>query len=435
MINAIVACDYYTGGIGYENGLPWRLKSDLEFFKQMTTGASVIMGYNTMLSLPNPLPNRTNFVMVKDGSVALPEGFVAILIDQAKDLLSIFENSSEQDMWVIGGGRTYQFFEDMIERWYIVNVKSTDSKFDTYFRVNTVDNFVNDFEETERVKGIVPQPETEFPKYSRKVLKRIPKTIEMDLSFNNTNDFLERAYKNHVESFNSIFGELVNKVVSENMTSHKYHDTKHLVGSALLAFVISAESECRAAMQFGLTGLGGTKFMSVVRPHSEQTVRLTIAMLFHDFCYLGDKDDQINLSYSKGRFRGFYSENKIIFNRIAEATNWKTKNVIKSIEKCIEHTLYDFDNPYPEVNGCTLDDIMDFTFIRDIDQLYASVYFNKEMFDKLYHDIGMRFDFSREEFIQRNIEYYKNLMFYTTVIEGIFNDITSTVIKEHKNLI
>ena len=72
MINAIVACDYYTGGIGYENGLPWRLKSDLEFFKKMTTGASVIMGYNTMLSLPNPLPNRTNFVIVKDGPVAFP---------------------------------------------------------------------------------------------------------------------------------------------------------------------------------------------------------------------------------------------------------------------------------------------------------------------------------------------------------------------------
>lgn len=63
-------------GIGYKNGLPWKIKEDMDWFKKITTqtypeypdGNSVIMGRNTWDSLPEkfkPLPDRYNYVLTR----------------------------------------------------------------------------------------------------------------------------------------------------------------------------------------------------------------------------------------------------------------------------------------------------------------------------------------------------------------------------------
>ena len=53
--------------IGVSGQLPWRLKSDLMFFKQVTLGSPIIMGRKTWESLPRrPLPDRENIVMTRD---------------------------------------------------------------------------------------------------------------------------------------------------------------------------------------------------------------------------------------------------------------------------------------------------------------------------------------------------------------------------------
>ena len=49
--------------IGNNNGLPWRLSSDLAHFKQVTMGKPVIMGRKTWESLGRPLPGRPNIVV------------------------------------------------------------------------------------------------------------------------------------------------------------------------------------------------------------------------------------------------------------------------------------------------------------------------------------------------------------------------------------
>lgn len=63
----IVACDP-TGGIGYNNKLPWsKIEGDLPRFKSLTEDKIVVMGRNTWESLPKkPLPNRTNFVVTSN---------------------------------------------------------------------------------------------------------------------------------------------------------------------------------------------------------------------------------------------------------------------------------------------------------------------------------------------------------------------------------
>jgi dihydrofolate reductase len=62
MISLIFAMDQ-NRLIGRENGLPWYLPADLKYFKQVTSGKTVIMGRKTYESIGKPLSNRTNFVL------------------------------------------------------------------------------------------------------------------------------------------------------------------------------------------------------------------------------------------------------------------------------------------------------------------------------------------------------------------------------------
>jgi dihydrofolate reductase len=66
---ALVVARARNGVIGKDGALPWRLKSDMAWFKASTMGKPVIMGRKTWDSLPlKPLPGRTNIVLSRDGS-------------------------------------------------------------------------------------------------------------------------------------------------------------------------------------------------------------------------------------------------------------------------------------------------------------------------------------------------------------------------------
>ena len=51
--------------IGVDGKIPWHLPEDFKWFKKITTGGIVLMGRKTFLSLPKPLPNRTNVVFTR----------------------------------------------------------------------------------------------------------------------------------------------------------------------------------------------------------------------------------------------------------------------------------------------------------------------------------------------------------------------------------
>jgi len=52
--------------IGKDNGLPWRLPSDLAHFKRVTMGKPIIMGRKTWESIGRPLPGRENIVITRN---------------------------------------------------------------------------------------------------------------------------------------------------------------------------------------------------------------------------------------------------------------------------------------------------------------------------------------------------------------------------------
>jgi len=70
VIEAIVAVDQGFG-LAKNGQIPWKSKTDMNFFKATTTNNIIVMGSKTLLSLRNalPLPNRLNIVLTREPSL------------------------------------------------------------------------------------------------------------------------------------------------------------------------------------------------------------------------------------------------------------------------------------------------------------------------------------------------------------------------------
>ena len=128
MLSIIVAMDP-NRLIGCGNDLPWHYPEDLQYFKKVTIGKSVLMGYNTYMSIFNrlkkALPGRTNYVLTS--KKALPgEGIIV------KDLTEFLENKKTEEVFIIGGKSVYEQFINLVGRLYITWIHKTYSG-DTFF--------------------------------------------------------------------------------------------------------------------------------------------------------------------------------------------------------------------------------------------------------------------------------------------------------------
>jgi dihydrofolate reductase len=107
--------------IGKNNYLLFHLPSDLKRFKEITTGHTLIMGRNTLLSLPNwPLPNRRHIVITDNPADDFPGCETVFSIEQAVDKVQ-----NEKEAFVIGGGMVYRQFYPLAGRLYLTLVHQT----------------------------------------------------------------------------------------------------------------------------------------------------------------------------------------------------------------------------------------------------------------------------------------------------------------------
>lgn len=118
-MNIIVNVDN-KWGIGKNNNLLFHIKQDLQFFKENTLGKVVVMGYNTLLSLPNskPLKNRTNIVLCADGI----EGEGYIMVDTVDKLLNELKKYNSEDIYIIGGASVYKLMLPYCDRCIVTKV-------------------------------------------------------------------------------------------------------------------------------------------------------------------------------------------------------------------------------------------------------------------------------------------------------------------------
>ena len=99
MLTMIFACDM-NNAIGKNGDLPWRQSTDLQHFKQITLGGTIVMGRKTWESLPGKLPDREHLVMTRSNR----DDVDTITYEEVLYL------SKEQEIFIIGGGEIYNLF-------------------------------------------------------------------------------------------------------------------------------------------------------------------------------------------------------------------------------------------------------------------------------------------------------------------------------------
>nr|WP_314447461.1 dihydrofolate reductase [uncultured Lachnoanaerobaculum sp.] len=109
-MNIIVAVDK-KWGIGNKGKLLVSIPRDKKLFREETTGKVIIMGHNTLLSLPGaqPLAGRENIVLSRDKSLSIKGATVLNSVDACMDYLRK-NNIKDSDVFVIGGESVYNDF-------------------------------------------------------------------------------------------------------------------------------------------------------------------------------------------------------------------------------------------------------------------------------------------------------------------------------------
>ena len=114
--------------IGVNNTLPWHLPADLKYFKNLTTGHSIVMGRNTFESIGKPLPNRENIVFTRVKDFTIPGVIVKNTLEQ------VFEYcKNKQEVFVIGGDTIYKQTLAMADTIYLTRVHTTIEQGDAFF--------------------------------------------------------------------------------------------------------------------------------------------------------------------------------------------------------------------------------------------------------------------------------------------------------------
>jgi dihydrofolate reductase len=130
---SLIVAKSLNGVIGLNGNLPWRLSSDLKFFKSTTLGKPVLMGRVTWESLPFPLPGRPNLVLTNNKNY-LAEG--AEIFNSADKMIArgyeLAGQMNVDEVMLIGGAKLYASQMEYCDRLYVSEVNAT-IEGDVYF--------------------------------------------------------------------------------------------------------------------------------------------------------------------------------------------------------------------------------------------------------------------------------------------------------------
>jgi len=116
--------------IGRNNQMPWKISSDLQFFKKVTMGYPVIMGRKTWESIGRPLPGRRNIVVSRNPHLELTGAEVAGSLDAALNSLNEVPR-----VFVIGGEQLFTQAFPKADRLYITEIDMNVDDGDTFFEI------------------------------------------------------------------------------------------------------------------------------------------------------------------------------------------------------------------------------------------------------------------------------------------------------------
>ena len=112
-LSAIVACSK-NRVIGRQDQIPWHLSSDLQRFKKLTMGHTLIMGRKTHESIGRVLPGRTNIILSTQKNYRVHGALSAISLEDALEM-----GKDQDEVFIIGGERVYREALPFLDRIYL----------------------------------------------------------------------------------------------------------------------------------------------------------------------------------------------------------------------------------------------------------------------------------------------------------------------------
>ena len=121
-----------NGEIGGDNKLLWYIPEDFKFFKESTLGHVVLMGRNTVESLPKPLPRRICMCVSSKYSDKHPTWLLGEALVDAKAYSNVLNTDK---IFVAGGAKLYNSTFDITDELWITQVEKGYLEADTYYHI------------------------------------------------------------------------------------------------------------------------------------------------------------------------------------------------------------------------------------------------------------------------------------------------------------
>ncbi|HZK88438.1 MAG TPA: dihydrofolate reductase [Anaerovoracaceae bacterium] len=121
-MKAIVVVDK-NWGIGRDKKLLVHLPGDLKYFKEHTLGKTIVMGRETLESLPGgrPLPNRNNIVLTRNRGYRTD----CTICHSKEELLKMVKDGNMDEVFIIGGEKIYEQFLSYCDTCYVTKIEKT----------------------------------------------------------------------------------------------------------------------------------------------------------------------------------------------------------------------------------------------------------------------------------------------------------------------
>ncbi len=143
----IIAAVADNMAIGRDNELLWHISADLKYFRRVTMGCPIIMGYKTWISIGRPLPGRRNIVITKshfdapESVVQVPDVASAFVTAEevqvnasaAQEIQTAAAQCSAGQCFIIGGAKTYERTLAQADKLYITHVHTSVPDADAFF--------------------------------------------------------------------------------------------------------------------------------------------------------------------------------------------------------------------------------------------------------------------------------------------------------------
>ncbi len=118
---SIIVAVSENGVIGRDGGLPWHLSADLQRFKRLTMGHTIVMGRRTWESIGRVLPGRTMIVVSRQADYHVPVEGICVA-NSLEDALQIAAAAGEDETFIVGGAELYREALSRADRLYLTRV-------------------------------------------------------------------------------------------------------------------------------------------------------------------------------------------------------------------------------------------------------------------------------------------------------------------------